>query len=99
MPFSFLKYENSFVRTSNYRDRCAEDLIISYWSPREGSYTMSDNSIVEEINIFSGLENRITFQRVYNKKFKVILRYCIVYTFFMRRPERRLFACKGTRPS
>jgi len=27
---------------------------------------------VEEINVFSGLENRLTFQRVYNKKFKCV---------------------------
>ena len=37
---------------------------------REGNYTQADEDETHEINIFSGSENRITFQQVYSKYFK-----------------------------
>ena len=37
---------------------------------REGEFTRSDDTVVEEINIFSGADNRITFERVYTKTFR-----------------------------
>ena len=37
---------------------------------REGDYIGSPDDIVEEINIFEGRFNRITFEQVYTKTFK-----------------------------
>ena len=37
---------------------------------REGDFTRSDDTVVEEINIFSGEDNRITFERIYTKTFR-----------------------------
>ena len=37
---------------------------------REGSYTESSVDVNEEINIFEGSENRVTFQQLYSKEFK-----------------------------
>ena len=37
---------------------------------REGDFIMSSPNVIEEINIFTGGENRITFQQVYSKTFK-----------------------------
>ena len=39
---------------------------------REGNYTESSLRVMEEINIFEGDENRITFQQVYSKEFKCV---------------------------
>ena len=36
---------------------------------REGNFTESSDDFVEEINIFAGGENKITFQQVYSKAF------------------------------
>ena len=37
---------------------------------REGSYTESSVDVNEEINIFEGSQNRVTFQQLYSKEFK-----------------------------
>ena len=37
---------------------------------REGNYTRAEDDETQEINLFSGSENRITFQQVYSKYFK-----------------------------
>ena len=37
---------------------------------REGEFTRSGAEVVEEINIFRGAANKITFQQVYTKTFK-----------------------------
>ena len=37
---------------------------------REGSYTESSEDVTEEINIFEGSQNRVTFQQLYSKEFK-----------------------------
>ena len=37
---------------------------------REGDFKMSSSNVIEEINIFMGGDNRITFQQVYSKTFK-----------------------------
>ena len=37
---------------------------------REGNYTPANDDETHEINLFSGTENRITFQQVYSKYFK-----------------------------
>ena len=37
---------------------------------REGDFIMSSPNVIEEINIFAGGDNRITFQQVYSKTFK-----------------------------
>ena len=37
---------------------------------REGDFTRSGEEVVEEINIFPGGDNRITFEQVYTKTFK-----------------------------
>ena len=37
---------------------------------REGNFTRADDDKTHEINIFSGSDNRITFQQVYSKYFK-----------------------------
>ena len=66
----------------------SETLIRNIWIPtavegkkilflslsREGNYTRSPDSLVEEINMFRGEDNRINFQRVYTKTFKVKIR-------------------------
>ena len=39
---------------------------------REGNFTESEVHVMEEINIFEGEENRITFQQVYSKTFKCV---------------------------
>ncbi|XP_023325929.1 uncharacterized protein LOC111699471 isoform X1 [Eurytemora carolleeae] len=39
---------------------------------REGNFTRSADTFTEEINIFSGKDNRITFRRVYTKTFKCV---------------------------
>ena len=39
---------------------------------REGSFTESPLHVMEEINIFEGVDNRITFQQVYSKAFKCV---------------------------
>ena len=39
---------------------------------REGSFTESGLDVMEEINIFEGAENRITFQQVYSKTLKCV---------------------------
>ena len=36
---------------------------------REGNFTRSSLDVVEEINIFTGKENRLTFQQVFAKTF------------------------------
>ena len=40
---------------------------------REGNYSISPDTMPEEINIYDGVNNRITFRRVYTKTFKVII--------------------------
>ena len=37
---------------------------------REGSFTESSDDVNEEINIFEGSQNRVTFQQLYSKEFK-----------------------------
>ena len=39
---------------------------------REGNFTESSANVMEEINIFEGIENKITFQQVYSKTFKCV---------------------------
>ena len=39
---------------------------------REGNFTESPVNVMEEINIFEGVDNRITFQQVYSKAFKCV---------------------------
>ena len=39
---------------------------------REGDFTESGLDVMEEINIFEGAENRITFQQVYSKTLKCV---------------------------
>ena len=39
---------------------------------REGNFTESSVNIMEEINIFEGIKNKITFQQVYSKTFKCV---------------------------
>ena len=39
---------------------------------REGNFTESSVNVMEEINIFEGVDNRITFQQVYSKAFKCV---------------------------
>lgn len=39
---------------------------------REGDFTESSLDIVEEINIFEGSQNRITFQQIYSKTFRCL---------------------------
>lgn len=39
---------------------------------REGDFTESRLDVMEEINIFEGAENRITFQQVYSKTLKCV---------------------------
>ena len=39
---------------------------------REGSFTESGVQVMEEINIFEGGKNRITFQQVYSKTLKCV---------------------------
>ena len=39
---------------------------------REGNFTESGVNVMEEINIFEGVENRITFQQVYSKTLKCV---------------------------
>ena len=39
---------------------------------REGEYVRSGDHVVEEINIFDGAKNRITFEQVYTKTFKCV---------------------------
>ena len=43
------------------------------YSLREGIFSRSADDIVEEIEIFSGDQNRIIFQHAYCKIFKVML--------------------------
>ena len=63
---------------------------------REGNFTESGLDVMEEINIFEGAENRITFQQVYSKTLKCVYQlqlypfdtqvyrssYCKYHTFF-----------------
>ena len=37
---------------------------------KEGNFTAADLDVLEEVNIFEGRENSITFQQVYSKTFK-----------------------------
>ena len=39
---------------------------------KEGNYTESSLNVMEEINIFEGSDNKITFQQVYAKEFKCV---------------------------
>ena len=39
---------------------------------KEGNFTESPLEVMEEINIFEGRDNRITFQQVYSKTFKCV---------------------------
>ena len=39
---------------------------------REGIFELSDETVVDEINIFKGSENKITFDKVYTKTLKCI---------------------------
>ena len=39
---------------------------------KEGNYTESSLDVMEEINIFEGSDNKITFQQVYAKEFKCV---------------------------
>ena len=39
---------------------------------KEGDYTESSLDVMEEINIFEGSDNKITFQQVYAKEFKCV---------------------------
>ena len=39
---------------------------------REGNFTESGVQVMEEINIFEGGQNRITFQQVYSKTLKCV---------------------------
>ena len=39
---------------------------------KEGNFTESSLEVMEEINIFEGSDNKITFQQVYAKEFKCV---------------------------
>ena len=39
---------------------------------REGNFTESSVHVIEEINIFEGVENKITFQQVFDKELKCV---------------------------
>ena len=39
---------------------------------REGNFTESPHNVMEEINIFEGMDNIITFQQVFSKSFKCV---------------------------
>ena len=39
---------------------------------REGDFAESAVNVMEEINIFDGNQNRITFQQIYSKTFKCL---------------------------
>ena len=60
--------EYSHVLVSKIQLQGTEDTELTL--TREGDYIGSPGSNVEEINIFEGRYNRITFEQVYSKVFK-----------------------------
>ena len=58
-----------FENTEN-NDATKDDDDTEVTITREGNFTASSPDILEEINIFTGKDNRITFQQVYSKTFK-----------------------------
>ena len=56
---------------------------------KEGTFTESPLEVMEEINIFEGSDNKITFQQVYAKEFKCVYQLQL-YPFDT---QERKFAC------
>ena len=63
MPY--LIFKNTEKNEATVKDAEAEITLT-----REGNFTRSDDSIIEEINIFNGIENKIIFEKVYTKTFR-----------------------------
>ena len=63
MPY--LIFTNTEKNEATIKDAEAEVTLT-----REGNFTRSDDSIIEEINIFKGLDNKIIFEKVYTKTFR-----------------------------
>ena len=61
----FLVFDNT---EANEATKGTEDTELTL--TREGKFVGSTDDIVEEINIFEGKFNRITFEQVYSKTFK-----------------------------
>ena len=58
----FIVFENTENSEATRRSEDAEVTVI-----REGNFTKSPNEVMDEINIFQGADNKITFQQVYSK--------------------------------
>ena len=63
----FLVFDNT---ENNEATRGTSDTEITL--AREGEFVRSEDHVVEEINIFDGASNRITFEQVYTKTFKCV---------------------------
>ena len=63
MPY--LVFTNTEQNEATVKDAEAEVTLT-----REGNFTTSDDSIIEEINIFEGSNNKIIFEKVYTKTFR-----------------------------
>ena len=61
----FLVFDNTEKNEATIKDAEAEVTVT-----REGNFTRSDDTIIEEINIFRGLDNKIIFEKVYTKTFR-----------------------------
>ena len=64
---------------------------------REGSYTESSVDVNEEINIFEGSQNRVTFQQLYSKEFKCEYQLQL-YPFDTQVGSQRQIRGKSTSP-
>ena len=65
---------------------------------REGNFTESSDVFVEEINIFAGGENKITFQQVYSKTF--LCQYELqLYPFDTQVHTKLRSSCKASSPA
>ena len=69
IPVSFWMPSLVFQNTEN-NELTIADSEAEVTVTREGDISQSDDTVVEEINIFSGEDNRITFERVYTKTFR-----------------------------
>ena len=63
MPY--LIFKNTEKNEATIKDAEAEVTLT-----REGNFTRSEDSIIEEINIFNGIDNKIIFDKVYTKTFR-----------------------------
>ena len=78
----FLVFDNT---EKNEATKGTEDTELTL--TREGSYVGSQDDNVEEINIFEGAANRITFEQVYTKTFKCTYQLQL-YPFDKQVPEK-----------